>query len=128
MAQACDAQSLVNGAPCDLACIPTGMQLSVLISLFCQIANVPCDAQSLVANANAACAESCIPPGMQLPVLIYLACQIVTNGSTGGGGGSGAPDYINYSGPPLFNPPNFQNIVVDINGRQWQFFNGGPWI
>lgn len=40
-----------------------------------------------------------------------------------GGGGSGAPDSINYAGPPLVNPPALQNIIVDVNGQQWQFFN-----
>lgn len=42
-----------------------------------------------------------------------------------GGGGSGAADFINYGGPPVTNPPALQNIVVDTNGRQWQYFQGG---
>lgn len=41
------------------------------------------------------------------------------------GGGGGAPDFINTPGPPTVNPPALQNIVVDSNGRQWQYFNGG---
>jgi hypothetical protein len=43
------------------------------------------------------------------------------NGGSIGAGGS----YIAYAGPPLVNPPNLQNIVVDSNGRQWQYYNGG---
>jgi hypothetical protein len=40
--------------------------------------------------------------------------------------GGGAPDSINYVGPPLVNPPALANIVVDSNGQQWQFW-GGTW-
>jgi hypothetical protein len=42
--------------------------------------------------------------------------------------GGGTPDSINYPGPPVVNPPALANIVVDVNGQQWQFYNGGPWI
>lgn len=38
-------------------------------------------------------------------------------------GGVSVPDYINYAGPPVVNPPALQNIIVDINGRQWQYYN-----
>ena len=31
---------------------------------------------------------------------------------------------IDYAGPPVLNPPQIPAIVVDINGRQWQFFQG----
>jgi hypothetical protein len=55
---------------------------------------------------------------------LALLNQIAANGSTGGGG-TLAPDYINYAGPPITNPPALQNIVVDVNGQQWQYFNGG---
>lgn len=33
-------------------------------------------------------------------------------------------DSISYAGPPVVNPPAIMSIVVDVNGRQWQFFNG----
>lgn len=36
---ACDPQSLVTPAVCNLSCIPQGMQDAVIISLLCQIAN-----------------------------------------------------------------------------------------
>jgi hypothetical protein len=38
----------------------------------------------------------------------------------------GVPDCIVYAGPPVETPPALQNIVVDVNGRQWQYF-GGAW-
>jgi hypothetical protein len=34
-------------------------------------------------------------------------------------------DYVNYAGPPTNNPPALQHIVVDSNGRQWQFYQSG---
>lgn len=74
MAQACDPSSLVAGAACLECGIPSGMQLPVLISLFCKIAGMNCDPATLIANA--ACLECGIPPGMQMAVLNYLACQI----------------------------------------------------
>jgi len=42
--------------------------------------------------------------------------------------GGGAPDSINYSGPPLLNPPDLASIVVDKDARQWQYPPpSGPW-
>lgn len=70
--------------------------------------------------ADAACINSCIPPGFQLAVLIYLADQIAAGGGTSGG----APDSIDYAGPPVVNPPALQNIVVDSAGQQFQFYAG----
>ena len=43
-----------------------------------------------------------------------------------GGGAPTLTDAINYPGPPAVNPPNILSIVVDVNGRQWQYF-GGTW-
>lgn len=48
----------------------------------------------------------------------------ILNALNAGGGGSGAPDSINYAGPPIVNPPALQNIVVDSNGEQWMYFQG----
>ncbi len=53
----------------------------------------------------------------QMAVETYLDCQIAN-------GGGGAPDSIAYSGPPVVNPPALQNIVVDVDGRQWQYYAG----
>jgi len=39
--------------------------------------------------------------------------------------GGGAPDYIDYPGPPTVVPPALVHIVVDINGQQWMYYNGG---
>lgn len=54
----------------------------------------------------------------QMAVETYLDCQIANSG------GGGAPDSIAYSGPPVVNPPALQNIVVDVDGRQWQYYAG----
>jgi len=35
-----------------------------------------------------------------------------------------APGYITYSGPPQGIPPDFQYIVLDIDGYQWQYYQG----
>jgi hypothetical protein len=32
---------------------------------------------------------------------------------------------IAYSGPPTATPPNIPAVVVDADGRQWQYFGGG---
>lgn len=40
-------------------------------------------------------------------------------------GSGGAPDFINYAGPPVTNPPNLAYIVVDVNYRQWQYGSSG---
>ena len=117
MATACDPTSLVAGAACIECGIPPGLQKPVIIYLLCQIAGMNCDPTSLVAGA--ACIECGIPPGLADAVIISLLCQIVNNG---GAGGSGAPDSINYAGPPILNPPALQNIVVDSNGQQWMYY------
>ena len=40
-------------------------------------------------------------------------------------GGSGS-NSIDYSGPPILNPPDVSSIVVDSDGRQWMYW-GGAW-
>lgn len=38
---------------------------------------------------------------------------------------SGSVDFIDVPGPPAQDPPtSFAHIVVDSDGRQWQYFNG----
>jgi hypothetical protein len=71
-----DIATLIDNAKCIETCIPTGMQLPVLIALFAQIAGTSTDPATLVDNAR--CIETCIPPGMQLPVIISLLDQIVS--------------------------------------------------
>lgn len=90
----CDSQSLVTPAVCQISCIPAGVQLSVLISLYCKIASVNCDPQSLVTSA--VCQISCLPAGTQMAILISLSCQIL-NGSGGGGGGGGNAQLVTYT-------------------------------
>jgi len=76
-----------------------------------------CNIQTLLNNA--ACFAN-LPPGMWDVIELQLLCEIL---NAGGGGGSGAPDYIAYAGPPTVAPPSLQNIVVDSNGVQWMYFN-----
>jgi hypothetical protein len=42
-----------------------------------------------------------------------------------GAQGSGTVDSISVAGPPTAIPPAIANIVVDVNGRQWQYYAGG---
>lgn len=72
------------------------------------------DPQSLLSTV------ACYNCNYSWPLLELALLQIIAN-NTGAGGG--AADYINYAGPPTSNPPAIQNIVVDVNGVQWQFFN-----
>lgn len=108
-----DTQQLMDDAKCINSCVPSGMQLSILISIFAKIANMNTDPNALMDGAR--CIHSCVPDGMKMSVLISLADSM----STGG-----APDSIAYSGPPVVNPPALQNIVVDVDGRQWQYYAG----
>ena len=62
-------------------------------------------------------------PGPNDPPRVILV-KILDALNAGGGGGGGTVDYIAYSGPPAVNPPNIQHVVVDVDGRQWQYFNG----
>lgn len=34
-------------------------------------------------------------------------------------------DFVDYSGPPTNQPPQTTHIVIDSDGRQWQFYQGG---
>jgi hypothetical protein len=90
-------------------------QMCALVAIFVKIAGVPMTCSAL---ENLAAQYSCVDRSLQLPALLALAEQILAKGI----GGIGAPDYIDYAGPPLVNPPALQNIVVDVNGKQWQFF------
>ena len=91
------------------------MEMPILIALFAKIAGVTMDCPTL---ESLAAQYNCLPRQNQLPALIYLATQILA--------AVPPPDYINYAGPPTQNPPAVQNIVVDVNGQQWQYF-GNQW-
>ena len=87
----CDPSDLVEAGKCINQCIPAGMQMAVLISIWCRIVQLiddtmSCDPADLMESAK--CIYCNIPPGMQMPVLISLSCQILTGGGTGGGCGS----------------------------------------
>ena len=109
--------SLMSDAKCIDSCIPPGMQLSVLISLFAQIAGVSTDTNSLMAGAT--CINSCIPQGMQLSVLVSLAMQIVSGGGAGVACGNGAPTSTPSSSCAFY----IQTDGVPA-GVIWEWYNG----
>jgi hypothetical protein len=80
-----------------------------------------CDINTLLANAQI---FSGLTPGMWDAIELQLLCEIY-NSQLVTVSINVAPDYINYAGPPVLNPPSLQNIVVDSGGRQWQYYNGG---
>jgi hypothetical protein len=61
--------------------------------------------------------------GNYTPLLYYNGYGIPVIPGTGGGG-SAAPDSIDYPGPPVLTPPSLQNIVVDSNGEQFMYWAG----
>jgi hypothetical protein len=79
--------------------------------------NVATDPASLLASANCYLCFGNNANQLRLMELALLSL-LVQNGVTLG-------DSITYAGPPKVNPPSIQNIVVDSNGRQWQYFGGG---
>jgi hypothetical protein len=115
---AANTNALIDQAKCIDQCIPKGMQLSVLISIFARLAGVPPDTQSLI-NA-ALCIDQCIPPGMQLAVLNGLANTLTTAGA---GGcltcGAGDPTNTPAGGCCLY-------IQTDSipPGTIWQYYSG----
>ena len=112
MAISCLSEDLLSEARCLDSCVPRGMQTAVLISLFCQMAQVSCDSADLIDNAR--CISECVPDHMQGAVLIYLACQIVNNG---GGGGGGAQQVFcgNYDGEMPTTPIPDASVTCAIN-------------
>jgi len=76
------------------------------------------DPQSLLSSANV---NGYNNYGMW-PLLELALLQIIANGINS----NAASGYINYAGPPTSTPPAIAYIVVDVNGRQWQYW-GGAW-
>ena len=123
MAINCASGALTTAAEC-FTCLSEKQLRAVRIYLKCALLNgttVNCDPNTLVGLATAA-GYMGMSVKQQMGVETYLDCQIAGGG---GGGGGGAPDSINYAGPPVLNPPSLQSIVVDVNGRQWQYWGGG---
>jgi hypothetical protein len=119
---AADTNALMNDAKCIEQCMPRGMQLPVLISLFAQIAGVSVDTNSLIDGAK--CIEQCVPQGFQLPILISLLNQIVSGGgSISGGGnvtcGAGVPTSTPSSGCGIY-----QQTDSIPPGLMWQYYSG----
>jgi hypothetical protein len=115
---ATDPQSLINAANCyNCFDMPKLLKLGLLRQILLVLNPMAAtDPQSLL---NQAQCYSCYRDQADLLELALLA-QIVNTP------GLAAPDYINYAGPPLLTPPSLQNIVVDVNGVQWQYY-GGAW-
>lgn len=105
--------SLMFDARCIDSCIPAGMQLAALISLFQKVAGVSLTTDQLMDGAK--CIDSCIPRGMQLPVLISLAQTIVANGG-GGGGGGGSGSVLQGTVDPVAPPasPNSPALYTNL--------------
>ena len=115
------------GARCIEPCVPQGMELSVLISIFAQIAGVSTDPNSLMAGA--VCIDRCIPKGIQDAALISILNQIVE-----GGGPSDTPGTPSLSGvldgglarltvtngtPPATDPPYDWELEGSNDGANW---------
>jgi hypothetical protein len=82
---AADPSGLIPPALCIDRCIPAGLQLPVLISIFAKLANVSLDPATLIPDAL--CVNACIPPGYQMAVLISLVSQMGAVGGPVAGGG-----------------------------------------
>ncbi len=118
--------TLINDARCVDSCVPYGMRMAVLISLFAHIAGVPTDTDSLINGAK--CVQDCIPDGMKLSVLISLADQINQGGGSGGGGGSCLGRSV---GPPVWIPPAGCSVGLnfdDAGGFWWYDVPSAKWI
>lgn len=57
-----------------------------------------------------------------------LMLCILFGAQTGGGGSAALSDSIAVAGPPVGTPAanGLLNIIVDSNGRQWNYY-GGAW-
>jgi hypothetical protein len=88
-----DTAALIEQSKCIEGCIPRGMLLPVLISVFAKLAGMPLDPKILIDGAT--CINACIPAGLQIPVLILVASNI-----KGGGGGTGTC-LVCQSGAPI---------------------------
>ncbi len=116
--------TLIADAVCIDQCVPYGMRMAVLISLFAQIAGVPTNTDSLMAGAR--CIQDCIPSGMMLSVLISLADQIAQGGGTGGSSCLGRS-----VGPPVWVPDAGCTLALnfDDTGGFWWYATDVPgWI
>ena len=121
----CTPETLLNAAKC-FACLSEKQLAAINSYLLCQILNAGGTAGGSSFSGSGA-------PTTQVPTGTTGTYYDYTNNvnyqwnpvsNTWVLVGGGAPDYINYAGPPIVNPPALANIVVDINGQQFQFFNG----
>ena len=120
----CDQETLISDAKLIDCCVPKGMQMAVLISLFCQLNDMSCDSQTLINDAR--CLDQCIPDSEKMAVLINLACQIVQ--------GSGDKEIFSGNGDPtgVITPVATDAIYRQLDslpaGLIWTWVSPGPWI
>lgn len=69
-----DAATLAGNAACINGCVPDGLKVPALISLFADIAGVSKDPSDLIRNSVTI--NCCIPLGLQMAALISLFAQI----------------------------------------------------
>jgi hypothetical protein len=132
MAQACDPQSLLTSAACQLGCLSSKQLKAIQVTLLCAILNggpvMTCDPPTLLSNAKCL---MCLEPWQLDAIAIYLLCQILANGGTGGGGGSGVTCGIV---DPVAAPTGSCGIYYRTDtgkmwvwdGAVWQIEIGGP--
>ncbi len=111
---------LQNDAKCIFDCVPGAeMKLSILISLFAQIANVSADPSVLMANAKQI---FCCVPGIDMKLSILI--DLFQSGSSSASGnvtcGLGAPTSTPSSGCGIY-------IQIDsgpLPGAYWSYYSG----
>jgi hypothetical protein len=109
--------TLMADARCINQCIPSGMQLAVLISMLAKLLGMTTDTNAMMAAAR--CINSCIPAGMQMAVLIGLVDQFLS----GGGAGAGTTGH----GPPTTSPSAALTWYVDLDTDTVYLWYGGAW-
>jgi hypothetical protein len=123
----CTPETLLNAAKC-FACLSEKQLAAINSFLLCQILNAGGTGGGGSSFSGSGAPTTQVPTGTSGTYYDYtnnVNYQWNPISNTWVLVGGGAPDSINYAGPPLVNPPALANIVVDSNGQQWQFYNGG---
>ncbi len=110
---------LQNDAKCVFDCVPGAeMKLSILISLFAQIANVSADPNVLMANAKPI---FCCVPGIDMKLSILIS--LFAGGATSSGG-----CVTGGLGPPVADPGSTFCIYIQTDsvpgGQQFLWYSG----
>lgn len=126
---ALDAQSLLATAHCYRCYGDTSVSRLLRLGLLVNILNTlnpmqATDPQSLlkIANCYGSYSDASVGTMFELALLNLIAQNI------GSGSGSSLSAYYAAPGPPTGTPAanGLLNIIVDSNGRQWQYW-GGAW-